>query len=243
MQLSKRMVVRAGSLSLLLFLSLPAAAQNRDDICAPYPNVPVNVTPVFDEPVNDFSASLLDIQMLSRDPTHTIPRFEGVTLGLTHYYPVIEFKGPILKRQQSDGSYCARVQKIDARIGYKDIKVYIAKEFAEGSCDFKHIMEHEQKHVAVNRQVLQEYATLIHDKIAAYLKIYGMFIVPNPDYAEKILREKVSAILNEMTQKMVEENRRRQKQVDNPEEYARNNTACRGHISDVARKFMAGGGK
>jgi hypothetical protein len=98
-------------------------------------------------------------------------------------------------------------------------------------------MTHEQKHVTVNLNLLQEYAPMIEERLSSYFRLYGRLIGPNAAFAEKLVREKASAIINEMTQKMLEENRRRQRLVDSPEEYRRNNTVCNGRINDFVRQF------
>ena len=226
----------------LAFASLPALAQTNEDYCAPYPTIPINVTPVFDEPAMDFTTDLADLQVLGRDLTRAIPHFEGVILGVTSYKPIIEFKASFMKLPLADGSFCARVDHLNATIGYRDITVHVARAFPEGSCDFQHIMTHEQKHVAVNRAVLEEYTRLTHEKLEELLRVQGLSITANPDYAQSQLRERVDAILKDIARQMLEENRRRQRQVDSPQEYASNDVACQGHLAEVARRFHYGQG-
>lgn len=217
----------------------PTARSEGDGACRPYTDVAVNVMPVFEEAKLNTSVNLAGLQSLSRGNTaNTIPHYEAITLGLASYSALMHFYIPIIQHMMPDGSFCARVQHLDARIGYKDVTVYIASEFPQNSCSFQAVLTHEQKHVETNRQVLNEYAPVIRDRLIKYLKLYGMFIVPNQAYADKLLREKVTQVVNEVSKEMMEENRRRQKLIDSPQEYARNNTICNGQISRVVQAHV-----
>ncbi|NTU77094.1 MAG: hypothetical protein HGA90_04695 [Alphaproteobacteria bacterium] len=210
-----------------------------DGSCNPYPDISVTVMPVFEAPKSNTSTNLAALQNLSRSGLPKIPHYESVALGITSYAPVLEFYAPIIQHLMPDGSFCARVQHLDARIGYKDVTVYVASEFSPGSCSYQEILAHEQKHIEVNRQLLQEYAPLIKQKLTSFLKLNGMFIVPNGAYANKLLREKVTAVIQEVSLRMLEENKKRQKLIDSPEEYARTKTACQGQITRIVQSTMA----
>lgn len=209
-----------------------------DSLCDSYPNVDINVTPVFDEAVIDTSKSLAEIQGLGAG-ANVVPHYDSITLGVARYRPIIEFRAPMIRKPLSDGTTCARVKKVDATIGYKDVTIFLAKELTSDQCSIRHVLEHEQKHIAVNRAVLNKYANLIQIKLQEYFKLYGMFRVPNPDYAQTLLNEKVDAIFKESAQQMTEENRRRQRAIDTPEEYAKNNTVCSGHINGIIGKAFS----
>lgn len=87
--------------------------------CASYPTVPVNVNPVFEEPRYDYSVDIPTLQTLSQDPQHTVHgSHHGLTLGLTRYEPVLEFRVPIRKISFPDGLNCAHVDHVDVTIGY-----------------------------------------------------------------------------------------------------------------------------
>ena len=208
-------------LAIVFLATLPRARADDDSACDFDPNIAITVTPVFDEPAIDNSKSLAEIQELSRSSTHVVPHYDNVPLGIT----------------MPDGSFCAHVEHIDALVGYRNITIYIARELTADSCSARHVMTHEQRHVAVNRALLKEYTPLIEERLYSYFRLYGRIIGPDAGFAQTMVREKASAILNEMTQKMLGENQRRQRLVDSPEEYARNNVACNGRINDFVRRF------
>ncbi len=229
--------------ALVAFQAAPpafAAARGRmgEASCAPYPNVPVEVNPVFDKPALNFASGLAEMQGISKGGAKVIPHGDEVALGVTSYSLITEFAIPVITQQMEDGSFCASVDKVNANIGYREVTVHVAKEFPQGSCAFRHIYEHELKHIAVNRQVLEEYSVKMREKISAYMKLYGVRRVADPKYAEKLLKDDVAKILNEMSSSMSEENRRRQRLIDTPEEYAKNSTACGGAISREMERYV-----
>jgi len=219
----------------LLILSTPAFAEQG---CDSYPDIPVNITPVFDEPIYDFTADISDIQGLLGDMRHSIQEnHDRLPLGVTHYQPIMEFHMPVTVTTFPDGLSCARVERADVLVGYKNVTVYIANEIPEGSCGFDQIMGHEQKHIRVNRQILQEYMPIIEGRLKDYLRIHGVFREENSDYAVSLLREKLQEILNGLGQQMTEDNRRRQHLIDSTEEYVRLTASCNRQLAVVAANF------
>ncbi|MDD5586731.1 MAG: hypothetical protein PHY92_07240 [Alphaproteobacteria bacterium] len=225
------------SSAILFFATAPRAYANGDGYCDYDQNTTITVTPVFDEPVEDGSKSLAEINQMAQASKDIIPRYDSVTLGVTHYKPVLEFRAPIVQKPMDDGSFCARIEHIDASVGYREVTIYIASELSSDPCAGQHVMTHEQRHVAVNRKILKEYVPIIQERLSSYFRLYGRLIAPNAEFAETLVREKATAILQEMTLKMLEENRRRQRLVDTPEEYARNNVVCNGRINALVHQY------
>lgn len=228
-----------GTALFVLAPALPAFAED-ETFCDPYPDVRINVTPVFDEPVVDTSVGLLSLQNVERDPQKVIPHYDNVTLGLTRYEPVIEFRSPMETRAMYDGTTCARIRQIDATIGYRNVTVFLAHELTDNACALQHVLEHEKKHVAVNRSLLQHYVPEIKAKLVRYFKLYGLYRGPNAEYAETLMREKANFVLSETARQISLENRQRQRAVDTPFEYARNSSVCGGKINEIVRRATNG---
>jgi hypothetical protein len=223
-------------------LASPAPAQDAaPDVsgCDSYPNVPVSVTPLFEEPQADFTQNLATIQQIARDPRHSLA--ESLALGVTRYNPVLEIHVPIEVVTPPSGLACAYVKHADVTVGYRDVVVFIASEIPRDSCGFAEIMGHEQKHIAVNRELLAKYAPLIEEKLRSYLKLYGVFRVENVDYAKSLLHDRLGAITGDLVAQMQSENVELQRQVDSPEEYARLGRVCNGELAAIAGEFRQTG--
>jgi hypothetical protein len=228
------------TLLLIVFFADPAAAQDVVS-CDSYPDVPVNIIAVFDEPQYDFSQNLASVQAIARDRQHAIPHNEAIAMGITRYSPVLEFRIPMMVETPPDGLACARVQHVDVTVGYHDVTVFIANEIRQGTCAFAETMGHEQKHVAVNRELLQEFAPRIEERLKSYLRLYGVFRVENADFAEQLLRERLTSEMNDIIQQMQNENIQRQQLVDSRSEYERLSRVCGGDLSRIAGQFMRAG--
>jgi hypothetical protein len=210
-------------------------------ICESYPTVPVKVTPVFEEPRYDYTVDIATLQGLAQDATHAVHGgHRGLTLGLTRYNPVLQFRVPIQTVKFPNSEGCARVNHVEVTIGYRDVVVFIPKEVPQGSCGFEQVMIHEQKHIAVNQAILDEYVPLIETRLRDYLRFNGVFREPNPQYAVDLLNQKLKTILDTMSQQITNENRQRQELVDSPEEYRRVSATCNGQLTHAAQQFYRG---
>ena len=205
--------------------------------CEPFPNVPVNITPVFDQPAYDFTQNLASIQKIASDREHSIPQYHEITLGITRYEPVLEFHVPIEVVTPPSGLVCAHVKHVDVTIGYRNVTVFIANEIPRDSCGFDETMGHEQKHIAVNKQILDEFVPVIEQRFKDYLRLNGVLQVENAEYAQKVLSDKLKTIMNEIIAQMEQENIRRQREVDSPEEYNRLAHVCNGDLTGIAAQL------
>ncbi|HEU0117572.1 MAG TPA: hypothetical protein VFR09_02965 [Alphaproteobacteria bacterium] len=230
---------------LCLAFAHPAFAETVEEAeaeCQSYPNVPVNITPRFDDPVYDYHHNLRDLQSLSHDPSHQVHgTHRGLTLGLTSYEPMMAFKVPMKGVKFSNGLACAHVEHVDVTVGYQNVVVYIPTEVPQGSCGFNEVMAHEQKHIAVNKRLLEKYLPIIQEKLEAYLKLNGVFREQNADYAAKLLQDKLQVIVNDVSSEMMNENQREQQLVDSPEEYRRVSATCNGQLTMTATQYYRTG--
>jgi len=227
-----------------LFLALMAVpAFAHDPVpCESGRDVPVTVTPVFDEPRFDASQGLASIQAIAGDKRHSIPQYHSTTMGITRYEPILEFHVPAEIESVPGGPGCVRIGHIDVTVGYRDVTVYIAHEIMPGSCGFQETLEHEEKHIAVNRQLLDEYVPLIEDRFRSYVQLNGTFRVDRAEDAKPLIDQKLQAIMDEMMQRMETENIRRQREIDSPGEYDRLSHVCNGDLGRLAYRFRHGGG-
>lgn len=224
---------------------MPAVAACAEEYAGPCDDaldIPVTVTPRFDEPAYDYSVGLADVQALAGDTRHAVHGgHTGLTLGLTRYDPIMQVTAPVRAAQFEDGSACARIDHVDVIFGYKDVTVYIPREIPQASCGFNEVIAHERKHLAVNRKILDDYAPVITAKIKDYLRTSGVFREQNVSYALSLVRDKLQAILNEISGEVFAENSRRQQDVDNPGEYRRIAMSCNGQLAVVAMRFRRTG--
>jgi hypothetical protein len=221
---------------LLAALINPVLAENNYGTeCATPPDVPVHITPLFDAPTYNYDASIPEIKALSADAHHTI--HESLTLGVTRYEPMIKISAPVEGLKFSDGRVCGHVDHVDVTVGFQNVIVYIARELPQDSCGFTEVMAHEQKHINVNLQILEEYIPRINNELSAYLNASGAFRDIDMDYGTKLIQDKMHEIVRTIMTDLAQENQTRQQAVDTPEEYHRISVSCNGQLQVIAAHF------
>lgn len=203
--------------------------------------IPIEVHPVFENPRYDFTASLSDIQKMESDVKHDIQ--EAITLGVTRYEPMVEFHTPVEVVTFPDGRTCTRVKSANVTIGYKNVVVYIAREIPQNNCGFNEVMAHEQKHINVNRLLLQENVPRFQQRLDDYLTTYGAFAGEKNDGKLAAMQDDLQEKLNMWSREMLEENVARQKEVDSPAEYTRLSNVCNGQLSLIAGQALIAHGQ
>jgi hypothetical protein len=126
---------------------------------------------------------------------------------------------------------CLMINKITVRINV-DPTIFIAREYKQGSCMYNAIMEHERKHVQVDRMIVNKYIKLISQALDSYYKNIGYIYGPIPIQYMHEGQEKFAApgnkIILEYAKRMNEERKRLQQNIDSLDEYNRVNNACGG---------------
>lgn len=204
-------------------------------ISTSYLDIPIHIVPRFDAPTYDYQAGVRDITAMSSDSHHSI--HESLTLGLTRYEPMLSISAPIVGVKKSNGQTCSHVQQVNITLGYQDVVVYIGREIQQGTCGFEEVMAHEQKHIDVNMQLLQEYIPRISSELNEFLKSNGASQDPNVDQSMNGIKAKLQSIVEGLFKEMEQDNQARQQEVDTPEEYARISSSCNGELRDIAQEF------
>ena len=111
-------------------------------------------------------------------------------------------------------------------------KIYIAKDFAKDGCMYKAVMEHEQKHIQVDRMIVNKYTSIIVKGLDAALKktgyAHGPFPAGQMQAEQKRLQDYTQGIVKAYSAQMNKERMQLQQQVDSLQEYNRVNNLCRG---------------
>ena len=128
-------------------------------------------------------------------------------------------------------SGCLYVDSIKVQLHIKPI-IYIAREFPKGGCMYDAVMEHEKKHIAVDRKIVNKYTNLIvHGLDDAFKNVgyaQGPFSTGELKSKQKNMQDFTHKIVQEYGRQMTDERKRLQQQVDTLEEYERVNSLCRG---------------
>jgi hypothetical protein len=121
---------------------------------------------------------------------------------------------------------CVRPE-IRVELSLTPMTVFVGREFRDDACRRSAIIEHELKHVAVYRETLEAMAGEARDEIA---RAYGntVMLFASRDEAQREIEAALTGYLGPLLEHSTREARRRQADVDTPDEYARVAGACGG---------------
>tara|TARA_B100001989_G_C24518253_1_gene454391 strand:- start:906 stop:1589 length:684 start_codon:yes stop_codon:yes gene_type:complete len=191
----------------------------------------INVIPRTEKVEYDTSKTLKELQGFSMDTVDPYG-FHGTTItqafmkGSIQNSASISFDYGEIKNKRG---VCLWYKSIDVEIKI-DPTIVIAKELYADRCMRRALIDHELKHVKVDREVVNKYAKIIGKKLMKELKSRGFAVGPvkftrAQDIADK-MRHVVTQILELEFQKMNLERKERQRAVDNLNEYQSVDDEC-----------------
>jgi len=120
------------------------------------------------------------------------------------------------------GSQPFWVTSVDVAPTFHSITVYIAREYAEGSCEYRETLRHEMEHVGVDRALLEEYAGRMRAALvfsALPTRTYPLMVgstAEGEDRTNALVRGTLEPIYNGLRRRLHEANAA----LDTPERYA-----------------------
>ncbi len=181
-------------------------------------------------PVGDYGKTMVQLEKFQIDTVspygvHVETHVGGLTKGdveISHTYQTAGLRRGDLT--------CLWLDQVKVVIRLKQT-VYVAKEYAPGTCMYKSVWEHEHKHVRTDREILNKYRPIYEKEIKRYLSTFpvvGPVTVREEGAAQQKLGEQIEYVISGLTEKMESERARRQQGVDTLEEYQRVARMCRG---------------
>ena len=135
-------------------------------------------------------------------------------------------EGDFMVVDLQDGTACVLPKKVSAKIGYTQIKVYIASEYRPGSCEYASTIEHENEHVKANintfnreiQNIKNKTSQFIQQKFPARVKANG-----SNKIALQIIQKEFVKYINGMERKrdMIHS------KLDSPESYKYSISKCK----------------
>ena len=154
-------------------------------------------------------------------------------LGLTRTESRVGVK--VQGRMLSDpaSGYECVAPRLEIRLSYLPIVVYIGREFAPGSCAYREIMAHEMRHLDTYRSFMPRAEKVVREALAR--RFQGQPLYAPSGQARSLLQRELDTgwmpfIRNEMVK--VE---RLQAAIDTPQEYARLGKVCAGEVQLLIR--------
>jgi hypothetical protein len=228
-------------LFIALFLAItltawPSHAQT--DGCGSYTPTVIDVQPIYDDIVYEFYTPMLKIKELSEQTT-------GASKG--EQWPVGLSTGEMYFSVTTDtskmrGTYskvtCGQVKAVHVQLGFKDNKIYVAKEFPRRSCPFKTALKHEEHHKAIDRAILETYTEQAKQIFADTAQKIGVIRSSAPQLIDDQIHAAISDATERLTKAMQDDHAAQQRAFDSKEEYQRVSDSCDGRTMETVRERL-----
>lgn len=214
----------------LLFCGLSQSVR-ADDLCTPDKAPTITIRTSTDNINYDFSQSekqlnKFTITTVSPYAANIITDVGGLMKGGIETQQRMSFG---TKTNETKGQMCIWHDTIDILLHIKPT-IYIASEFPPNTCMHDSIMGHEQKHIQVDREIVNKYAALIGQAFQAEVtqyRVFGPVAVSNQEAALSQIKTRMQNLLKQYTNQMAAERKARQQQIDNLAEYERVSKSCK----------------
>jgi len=133
-----------------------------------------------------------------------------------------------IKTQGNQG--CVSIKSIKG-VFYAEPVIHIASDFVRGSCEYRAVLEHEQKHIDVLKDFHRKHDFDIKQEIRALAKHYqskGPIPADRVKQQQHYIHNKIQEHVRAYSARIMQELNEQQQQVDTPEEYARVKAQCTG---------------
>lgn len=186
-------------------------------------HVQVTVKSHFPEPRYDFTRSRAQIAAMAGERG----RATRITNGVTVYVYGPEARVQVMTFPQKRGGACVRLTRVDLRMTFSELDVYVAREYKKGSCQYKTVLAHENQHVAINRKALKKHLPTIRRKLEAAAKRMRPFWVAKADRAAKSASKRIMAALQPAIRALNRETERGHAKIDTDKSYRKLSKRCR----------------
>lgn len=125
-----------------------------------------------------------------------------------------------------DGTFCGYLSKIRMTTGYKEQRIYIPREFQEGSCAYQAILAHERQHVSINTQTLKEYVPQVRRDGAKKAEQLKGVQSSNSSSLQAMLKKQFNGIDLSLFESMRKTQDERNNAIDTSESYSALQQQC-----------------
>lgn len=227
---------------LALSMQLASAAHADADGCNDYVPTVVTVQPVYDETVYDFTLPMMEIKALAesgKEKAKGSKHAEEWPVGLSLGEMYFSVSRDIMKmRPTSTQITCGQIKAVQIEFGFKDNKILVAKEFPKRSCPYREVLGHEEKHKAVDRRLVEEYAEKIKTVFLDVSRKIGVVRNATSAIVDDQIDSAFSQAVSKLTKEIETEHVERQKDVDTKEEYQRVTDSCEGQTMEIVNQRL-----
>jgi hypothetical protein len=227
----RRLRLSAFTILPLLVIGIEQAASAEPTCLRDAPAVSVSTEVNRGRVVGDLSLSKEELTALfssrhAKAGTARMATAEWSTVGLTESSLEIITSTSTLIRSARGGGYCADLKSVQLKVGYPEIRVYLPKEYKEGSCAYEVVREHEMTHVAITRAVLEDHAPRLERVVRETVRQINPLWAPTPEEAKGLAARVIQTALEGPVIALKEDHGRRNRAIDGEDIYKDLQSLC-----------------
>ncbi len=141
----------------------------------------------------------------------------------------LEFRMRVQVNAASAGAnrYCGSLDRVEAFLGYDQLTVYIARKYGRRSCHYKSILAHENLHVAIFRDTLEDFAPRMEQRLRQTAEKMKPVLVRSAQQAADRLQAAMQRQMRPLFRQMNAALDRANAAIDTPENYKREQAHCK----------------
>jgi len=213
---------------LLIFPLLLIASPSRADPCDALPKPSVTIKRIEERLSTNTEYSYKSLTNIGA----ALARPGKQVLGLTRGNATVSFASTTPSLTDPSGRWECASPQITLSFGFSPMTVYVAREFPEGSCAFKEILEHEMRHVEAYRTHIASIEKALTESLNARFATGAIWRGPVGQTAAR-LRQELDARWAPYVQRQIKRVDEAQAKIDTAEEYQRVANACDGAVGKV----------
>lgn len=167
-------------------------------------------------------AGLTQMMMTSGTRRAGMERYNRA-LGVTDTAIRPQVRTAAVAARLSDGTWCAKLTRVEVTIGF-GIAVHLATELKPGTCPYRAVLAHEQKHVAVAQELKQSLREQVEMAVVNAIKRPAK--AADRASAVKLANRDIEAFIRDTTDAFHDASETYQLAIDTPAEYDRVHAIC-----------------
>lgn len=206
----------------LVFMALSGAGWAADNPCPQPPSsirLPIQVSFRVFEPRVVFRHDV-DLLGLPRVEGHMeIPPRGWVLQGVTLTNDHLDLRVQPVRQTLRDGRVCIWLASVEATLGIPEQHVYVASDYPDYSCEYRSVLAHENKHVSINRTVIQSYAEPMRKALQDGVTKVNPLIFSNANVQDSQITGFLYSLMRPTWEAMRAELKRQNGAIDTPQAY------------------------
>lgn len=207
-------------LVLLFVASFSSSSEAQSKLCEPYrEGIRLSFSTQLSDPTYHFDRSIQEVRQLYTVRGHYISRAHQNAIGLTYAETLLTLGAATRAVPRQRRGYCVYLQEMEANFGFGRFDVYVGSEYPRGSCEFRTILDHENEHVTIFRDLIREFGGRMRSAIERELRSLEPVFAPSIEVGTDLAISRLQERLQPTIRAFEAESRRRNGRIDTQGNY------------------------